>query len=670
MEDIGFNAVLSSREKGKLDNETIVFIILLILISYFSTTNYLLFHTMIELYAVIIACMMFFIAINTYQFASDNQFTYLGIAYGFVAIFDFVHTFLYQGMGTFLDTTINHVTQLWIIARYIESISLLLAILLLDKKLKLRNIMLCYLIISSILLLWVFYWKTFPVCVIEGRGLTPFKVISEYVICGIILLSILLLFKNRQRLSNRAFSLLILSYTLTIAAEMFFTNYVQVSDLANIIGHVFKVLSFYALYKGILQTVMIEPYQQITHSEELHRQLIDMVPLGVYVTDGEKVRFANTAFLKLMGYQEDKEALDRSIYDFIHPDDHQLVRNRIEKMGQKEQVEALEEKYVTANGETLHVEISTTVLPFNRKESILVCVKYLTEKKQAQMLERDMENQQRMLEQSKEYDQLKTEFFSNLSHEMRTPLNVIFGITQLLEQQIQSQRDSKVYIGIHKKIRSLKQNSYQLLRLINNVLDITKIDAGFFRLNLENHNIVSIVEDITTSIIPYAENRNITLLFDTEIEEKLMAIDPNGIERIILNLLSNGIKFTNDGGRIEVNIYDRGENIQITIEDNGIGIPPDKLSYIFDRFRQVDKAYKNNHQGSGIGLSLVESLVKMHEGRITVESEMGRGTRFIIQLPVRIQSEEEKVDYIEEVGNKDRYVERINIEFSDIYPQK
>lgn len=209
----------------------------------------------------------------------------------------------------------------------------------------------------------------------------------------------------------------------------------------------------------------------------------------------------------------------------------------------------------------------------------------------------------------------------------------------------------------------MKQNCYRLVRLVNNLIDISKFDSGYFKLNLHNHNVVNVVEDITLSVADYAKNKGIQLIFDTDIEEKEMAIDLDKIERIILNLLSNSIKFTDKGGQILVSLIDKDNKIQISIKDNGVGIPKDKLNVIFERFGQVDKTLARNKEGSGIGLSLVKSIVDMHDGTIKVLSEFGNGSEFIIELPVRLVEEEQVSD-----GRLyESKVEKINIEFADIY---
>lgn len=281
-------------------------------------------------------------------------------------------------------------------------------------------------------------------------------------------------------------------------------------------------------------------------------------------------------------------------------------------------------------------------------------------------LQNKMNENNKLVEEVIQYDKLKTEFFANISHELRTPINVIFSALQLIELHNKESEDIEINHAFNKYKDTIKQNIYRLIRLVNNLIDITKIDSGFFNINLGNYNIISVIEDITLSVANYIENKSIELTFDTEIEEKIMACDPYALERIMLNLLSNAVKFTKPGGKIKVNIFDKITTLQISIIDTGVGIQQDKLEVIFQRFRQAEDLNTRNHEGSGIGLALVKELVEMHEGKISVKSEYGIGTRFLIELPIKVL--DEKTEERETQAHIEQsHIEKINIEFSDIY---
>ena len=204
---------------------------------------------------------------------------------------------------------------------------------------------------------------------------------------------------------------------------------------------------------------------------------------------------------------------------------------------------------------------------------------------------------------------------------------------------------------------------------MNNLIDINKIDSGHYKLSFSNNNIVGIIEDITMSVIPYVENKNINLIFDTDSEEIITSCDPESIERIILNLLSNAIKYTpSDIGEIIVGIKRNEDKIFISVKDNGSGISQEKIDVIFNRFEQGNDTLTRNKEGSGIGLSLVKSIVELHDGSIRVESNIGKGSEFIIELPIKLCLEESGSNktYLHN-DNEEYYIEKCNVEFSDIY---
>lgn len=280
-------------------------------------------------------------------------------------------------------------------------------------------------------------------------------------------------------------------------------------------------------------------------------------------------------------------------------------------------------------------------------------------------LKQSAEENEKLLKESMKYDMLKNEFFANVSHEFRTPINVLLGVIQLMNTMKYDNLGLECTEKIMRYLRIMKQNCYRLLRLTSNLIDMTKLDNGYFEVSLKNCNVVQIIEDITLSVASYIENKGIRLTFDTDIEEKTMAVDPDKLERIMLNLLSNAVKFTEREGSIFVNVSDKEDGIEISVRDTGIGIPEDKLNVIFERFRQVNNLLTREREGSGIGLSLTKNLVELLGGNIRVKSKQGEGSEFIVWLPYSYV-EGEAVDEDELYNNQSR-VERIHIEFSDIY---
>ena len=206
----------------------------------------------------------------------------------------------------------------------------------------------------------------------------------------------------------------------------------------------------------------------------------------------------------------------------------------------------------------------------------------------------------------------------------------------------------------------------RLLRLVNNLIDTTKIDAGFYEPNFCNQDIVSLIKRIAMSVLDYANKKDINLSFYSDMEDMTIICDVDMIERIMLNIISNAIKFTMDS--VYINMYNKENTVVISIKDNGIGIEENNQNIIFERYKQVSKLFTREKEGSGIGLYLTKSLVEMHGGNISVKSEYGKGCEFIIEFPVKHYTNEECImRNTNETEDKDKFIEKMNVEFSDIY---
>lgn len=286
-----------------------------------------------------------------------------------------------------------------------------------------------------------------------------------------------------------------------------------------------------------------------------------------------------------------------------------------------------------------------------------------SQQKEIEKINKLMANLKVLYSDAIDYNSQKSDFFANLSHELKTPISIVLGAIQLIDQHktttLERRRSSK-------QLQTIKQNCYRLLRLVNNILDISRIDSGFVKANMENCNIVYLIEEITQSVVPFAEQKDISLEFDTESEEIITAVDIDKIERIILNLLSNAIKFTSHGGKITVNVYSRDNRVLVSVKDTGPGIPKQMQAKIFERFQQVGSALTREFEGSGIGLSLVKSFVNLHNGLITVNSELNKGSEFILEFPI-ILCDQKTENTSQKVNPQNKIVEAIKTEFSDIY---
>ncbi|WP_018248651.1 sensor histidine kinase [Orenia marismortui] len=402
-------------------------------------------------------------------------------------------------------------------------------------------------------------------------------------------------------------------------------------------------------------------------SKQLYQKLIKLLPSAVFVHRNRQCLYANEAALELMGYDSLEEAIGRNFSELLNfkIDNYKDFEERLKDLEQEELSLGSNEYIVNfKDGRIMEVETISSSLVYNGERYITTVVQDISDRKETQRLQQEILKEQIKLEEAQEYDRLKTEFFSNISHDLKTPLNIILGVVELLMKSHKDNVNCPYYDQFTKYTNMMKQNCYRLLRLLNNLLDITRFDAGSMKLNLSNYNIVYLIEDIVMSIAPYAESQGIDLIFDTNVEERLIACDPSKIERVILNLLSNSFKFTAEEDRIEVKVIDQKESIAVCVKDTGMGIPEAELDKLFNRFEQVESDFDPKSIGSGVGLALVKSIVEAHNGYITVASNYREWTEFIIELPVRVISEDKQS---KKIYNKAGIIERANIEFSDIY---
>ncbi|MFR7935796.1 MAG: ATP-binding protein, partial [Clostridium perfringens] len=345
---------------------------------------------------------------------------------------------------------------------------------------------------------------------------------------------------------------------------------------------------------------------RLKKNDKMFFEILNYLDDVVIIKEGEKTIYVNHAFEKLYGLNCKELYKEKSMIvklDRIHPEDRYKFNNI--DYGDFFMERA---RIVRADNEVRTVLFRANSIKNENGESIrrIIVINDITDN----------------IEKSNEMEKLRMEFFANISHEFKTPVNLIYSALQLLELKLKNNigGDVESYINY---IKIAQQNVFRLLKLINNLIDSTKLEAGFFNINIKNHDIVSCVEDITMSICEFAEKNKISITFDTEEEEKIIAFDLNHLERILLNILSNAIKFNRENGNIDVYISFDERYANISIKDTGIGIQKDKIDLLFDRFKKINNRLTKVNEGSGIGLFIANELVKINGGEMKVNSELG-----------------------------------------------
>lgn len=263
------------------------------------------------------------------------------------------------------------------------------------------------------------------------------------------------------------------------------------------------------------------------------------------------------------------------------------------------------------------------------------------------------------LEETKE---LQEKFLLNISHDLRNPLNVILSVLQCLKFDDES-NDNKLIYKKNEYKDIIRRNSLKIVKLIDNLIDSSKLEKNYYNLKKANVEIINMIESTVTSIEKYAESKGISIIFDTNIEELICSVDPEAIDRIIMNLLSNAIKFSPKDSEILVTVFVGDKDINISVKDQGEGISEEDQKVIFNRFVQASKRKSNEHSGSGIGLDLVNYLCAAHGGTVSLYSKEGKGSQFTVTIPIVVLKNQD-VNY--EIGGRSK-VEQLEVEFSDIY---
>lgn len=370
----------------------------------------------------------------------------------------------------------------------------------------------------------------------------------------------------------------------------------------------------------------------IEQSEKTYKLLLQTLPEGIVIVNPttKKHIYRNEAsirMLKTIGL----EKLNESIKTYLKEENYGNFRRfTIDKLN--------------------NVDISLAIVKREEEGSLIVVFRMLDCEFKSIQLEKE-------LNRIKEKNKFKTEFLSNVAYDIKKPINKIFETNNnLIENKGKYNSEN-----INNHTRLVKQNCYRLIRLLNNIEYVSRIDNGTCTLELRKCDIVKLLENIVKISKTYTDKKGIDISFKSEVNKKILSLDIDKVEKIILNILSNAIKFTDTGGKIDINLYMQNEQVCISIKDTGIGIPKDKTEVIFENFEQLDTTLSRGCEGTGMGLSVVKKLAKLNNIKINVESELNKGSEFIITLPNNIVSKNIKLQ------DKFAQDEKIDIEFSDIY---
>lgn len=387
----------------------------------------------------------------------------------------------------------------------------------------------------------------------------------------------------------------------------------------------------------------------LDREELLFNKMISIIGDYTFIFKDEKLFYLNNEALEFLGISN-KESILFENMEILY---EKILEKQV-YLKEKGSVDSYQEIiFKNLNGGYSNGEVYT--LPFEDNYKIIV-INDITKKNNALRLNK-------YLKDKLEEEHIKGEFFTNICHELRTPINVISSALQLNNLNI----ENKNIKSIERNNLVIKQNCLRLIRTINNFIDANKISEGQIETNIMVLNIVEVVENILDASAEYINKKKINFVFDPDFEEIFIAIDSEFLERIILNLLSNSVKYGRKNGNIYVKIYFEGKDLVIMIENDGIAISYDEQKYIFDKFTKSNKALNRTQEGSGLGLYISKSLMKMQGGDLKVEIYEGYGNKFKLYFyDVDLFKETERTEHIVN-NNYYNLKEKAEIEFSDIY---
>lgn len=644
---------------------------------YFSRNNTEIFFEIVEIFCASIAGSI--VVISGMQKEYKSFYKNFGIAFLPLSLVIFMKVIIKNKLGEYLDIEFEDLLNYWIY--YMEYIVIGVAMLL-TKRGGSRIISgICYTFTTLLVIATSYIVFIVNIFNFDDTILNILKMAVIPIIFLILMISIVfdktILSKEGKQYITVYLTFLLFYQDLYICGDSFGLNLV-------VEAAIIKYTAYFVIYEGIVKFMFFKDHNEvkiklenaqkeqknlnhilnsrnkslieyknlIEKSEKKYGELIESIKDGMVIFYFEKLYYINREAIKLLGLKSEKEALGKNIYFVLQ----KLSKDRTLAIKLNDALTKKDEKdsriFKVKNFKKDNREYDITLLKVDDL-SKLIYIKDVTE------INMNMKTKMEYEEYLKE-EILKNEFYSNISHELRTPINLIFSALQLNEYYLNNNN----ILATKKNNMAIKQNCLRLIRTINNFIDANKISEGYLNLNIKGYNIVSVVENITLACVSWTDKIHNTLIFDAEEEEIPVRCDKDAIERIMLNLLSNSVKYGKENEEILVFVDTEEDEVFIHVRNKGYMIDKEILPYIFDRFTKLNKSLNREKEGSGLGLFLCKELLKLQGGTIRVECNEEVGTEFIITLP---RAYHDEVLEEEEAFDIDLMSEKVETEFSDIY---
>lgn len=365
--------------------------------------------------------------------------------------------------------------------------------------------------------------------------------------------------------------------------------------------------------------------QALRESENRHRSLLDQTLVAMTVHNGREILYANEAAADLYGASSADDMLGRDPLELVHPDDRASLTRRHRTVLNNQRTPTVEQRRIRLDGTPIIVECAGSPITWAGEQCILSEIRDITESKQSKKALLAAKEEAEFANRS------KNEFLANMSHELRTPLNAIIGFSEIMNHEMLGRLGNPRY---HEYCSDIHQSGTHLLYVINDILDLSKIEAGKLELNDETFDPKAVIESSLRLVKDRAKDRNIKLVVSITKKLPRLRADQLKIKQVLINLLSNAVKFTREGGSVKVEMdLSPARELIISVIDTGIGIAPEEIVTALTPFGQVDSTLARKFEGTGLGLPLAKSFVELHGGALDLESEIGSGTTVTVRLP-------------------------------------
>lgn len=582
------------------------------------------FHTLVELSSIVIAFAVFIVTWNTRKMLDNNYLYFVGLAYIFIGTLDLLHTITYPGMNI-IPGTIFYTNQFWIATRFLEACSLIIGFWFLKRK-KILNgdiTILAYCVVSLLIILSILYWKIFPVCYIEGKGQTSFKITAEYVIIAMLIFAGFLLYSSKNSFTLSVYRFLMLSLFFAVLSEFCFTLYVSIFSFPTELGHYAKLISFFLIYKANVETGLTRPaeliFKDLKDSEKKYRTLTENLPELIFRFDRNfRCLYANQALEKFLPHRHEFYTGKKlSHLGFPSSFENLLIKMLIEVKQRKTTLEINFDLNEDHYANSFSIQVIPEYKIEHHQETYLIICYDIT----------DLRVTERRLQ---ELNATKDKFFSIIAHDLRNPFTSLISFSELIYKNVNRLNAEK----IGSLAMRMNDSARQAYTLLENLLHWSKMQTGVLKPDPQELEVRELLDEMKKNSSSMAIEKGIELKIEETCPARIVA-DKQMMNTVLRNIIANAIKFSHANSTIVLKAgYHHLNAVLFSVRDSGMGIEKENIERLFNMDSNFSTPGTQNEIGTGLGLRLCREFVEISGGTIWLESEPGLGTVVYFTIPM------------------------------------